>query len=75
MISYCGVSFLYSSDTPRLYSGSDTLWASLVQELFHRVEEVYGADVVRRHRALVALSGEKATDSVDEKREKRRYAW
>ena len=51
---------------------SDLLWASLVKELYDKVEEQLGKDAVRAHRASVALSNELPSDSPDTKRRKRR---
>ena len=51
---------------------SDLLWASLVKELYDKVEEHLGKEAVREHRASIALSGELPSDSPETKRRKRR---
>ena len=51
---------------------SDLLWASLVKELYEKVEEYFGKEVVREHRASIVLSGELPSDSPETKRQKRR---
>ena len=50
---------------------SDLLWASLVKELYDKVEEHLGKEAVREHRASIALSGELPSDSPEIKRQKR----
>ena len=51
---------------------SDLLWASLVKELYDKVEEQLGKQVVREHRASIALSNELPSDSPETKEQKRR---
>ena len=51
---------------------SDLLWASLVKELYEKVEEYLGKEAVREHRASIALSNELPSDSPETKRQKRR---
>ena len=51
---------------------SDLLWASLVKELYDKVEEQLGKDAVREHRASIALSDELPSDSPETKQRKRR---
>ena len=53
---------------------SDLLWASLVKELYDKVEEQLGKEVVREHRASIALSDELPSDSPETKRQKRQCA-
>jgi hypothetical protein len=53
-------------------SQSDLLWASLVKELYDKVEEHLGKEAVREHRASIALSGELPSDSLKTKQQKRR---
>ena len=53
---------------------SDLLWASLVKELYDKVEEQLGKEVVREHRASIALSNELPSDSPETKRQKRQCA-
>jgi len=55
-----------------VYSGSDLLWASLVKELYDKVEGQLTKEAVREHRASIALSDELPTDSPETKRQKRR---
>jgi len=51
---------------------SDLLWASLVKELYDKVEEHLGKEAVREHRASIVLSGELSSDSLEVKQQKRR---
>ena len=51
---------------------SDLLWASLVKELYDKVEEHLGKEAVREHRASIALSNELPSDSPEVKQQKRR---
>ena len=55
---------------------SDLLWASLVKELYDKVEaqEHLGKEVVREHRASIELSNELPSDSPETKRQKRQCA-
>ena len=53
---------------------SDLLWASLVKELYDKVEEQLGKEVVREHRASIALSNEVPSDSPETKEQKRQCA-
>ena len=53
---------------------SDLLWASLVKELYDKVEEQLGKETVREHRASIALSNELPSDSPETKRQKRQCA-
>jgi len=48
------------------------LWASLVKELYDKVEEHLGKEAVREHRASIALSNELPSDSPEIKQQKRR---
>ena len=56
------------------FAQSDLLWASLVKELYDKVEENFGKEAVRVHRASIALSGELPSDSAEIKQQKRRCA-
>ena len=47
---------------------SDLLWASLVKELYKAVEDQLGKEMVRKHRASIALSNELPSDSPETKR-------
>jgi hypothetical protein len=51
---------------------SDLLWASLIKELYDKVEEHLGKEAVREHRASIALSNELPSDSPEVKQQKRR---
>jgi hypothetical protein len=53
-------------------SQSDLLWASLVKELYDKVEEHLGKEAVREHRASIVFSGELPSDSPEVKQQKRR---
>eukprot|EP00984_Skeletonema_dohrnii_P027349 scaffold16874_cov123-Skeletonema_dohrnii-CCMP3373.AAC.1 len=44
------------------YQGSELLWASLMKELWDAVEAEFGKEVVRYHRAGIALAEENAYD-------------
>ena len=55
------------------YSGSELLWASLIQKLYGAVENQLTEDVVRQHRLDIATSGEKLDDLKEVK--KRKNLW
>jgi len=57
-----------------VYSGSEFLWASLIEELWTTVEKSVGKHQVRFHRASIELSGEDSNDSIEVKRQKRQQA-
>ena len=48
----------------RAFVQSDLLWASLVKELYDKVEKQLGKEVVRKHRASIAVSDELPSDSL-----------
>ena len=56
------------------YSGSELLWASLIQHLYDGVEQQLHEDVVRRHRLDIATSGEDTDDPAEVKQRKRKSA-
>eukprot|EP00554_Chaetoceros_debilis_P000137 CAMPEP_0194096296 /NCGR_PEP_ID=MMETSP0149-20130528/57269_1 /TAXON_ID=122233 /ORGANISM="Chaetoceros debilis, Strain MM31A-1" /LENGTH=1660 /DNA_ID=CAMNT_0038782267 /DNA_START=22 /DNA_END=5005 /DNA_ORIENTATION=+ len=59
-----------------VYNGSDLLWASLMEKLWLAVEDEYGANAVRLHRASITLAGEKPDDNTPQqtKMDRRRLA-
>ena len=46
-----------------VYSGTDILWASLLERLWTEVEAVCGSRSIRWHRASISLSDETEKDS------------
>ena len=57
-----------------MYSGTDLLWASLLDKLWMEVEAVCGPGAVRLHRASISLSTEEESDSSKTKQIKRKAA-
>ena len=57
-----------------MYSGTDTLWASLLEKLWTEVEAVCGSRAVRWHRASISLSDETEDDGFQVRQVKRKVA-
>ena len=65
---------LYLTCNAWLYNGTDLLWASLLEEMWLKVEEEFGTWSVRFHRFTIDISGESKTDDILVKKGKRDIA-
>lgn len=66
--------YIYVDCNAWLYNGTDLLWASLLEEMWSKVEAEFGIYRVRFHRFSIHLSGELQTDDPKVKKSKRKIA-